>query len=335
MWGFGWPGYDAGRTLQQNLTSDGWDPDWIWAYKLNEYQEPEGIALPKLVLFNETIQNSRGNMRPIVLDEARAVTVIGFHHENDWAYWRDQLPQPSFYVPHCADPNPAPLPFANRPVGVLLTGRVSESVYPLRTRMCRMMKPGPIRSRLPRMLQGPTIAGTVRPHPGYVLQSHENIISQYCDYRRDLARARITLSCTSVESDALAKLFESMAEGCLVMSDLPDSPDFQASFGEAIVAIDRSMSDRQIAETVAWWSNHPREAEEKARLGYDRMVKGYTLAHYADRLVAILKNSVIRIPARNSALADWHVTFCSTVWSQGRAISGWNPYYISVNECVV
>ena len=35
---------------------------------------------------------------------------------------------------------------------------------------------------------------------------------------------------------------------------------------------------------------------------------------------------LIRIPARNSALADWHVTFRSTAWSQGRAISGWNPY---------
>lgn len=130
-------------------------------------------------------------------------------------------PEHCIRVYHTVDKYAVPEFSASERAGMLLSGAVLPSVYPLRWNLrCYWRRNG---SNLPGV--------TVRRHPGYnALGSHTP------QFLRDLAKFKVSICTSSIYGYSLRKIIESVACGCVVVTDLPVD-DALPEIDEALVRI--------------------------------------------------------------------------------------------------
>lgn len=261
--GIGWPGYDESKTVKQNLG----DADCAYVYKGKGLKGLEEYPV-RLAAFNEA-HEATNTVGEIV--DAKANLVV-FHHEQEYIrfqrsspYW----PTRFVHIPHCASR------FSeneDRPIDCLVTGVLSEKIYPLRCQMARLIKSG----RLP---------GEVRPHPGYRLKNVYECRKQHLEYLEHLSKAKIILACTSICRYELEKLIDAMASGALLITDLPNSDLFRNCFGDKIVQVLPDSLDEEIVRAVQWWLDHPKEARRRAWDAQDT-ARQFDLNYYARQILS-------------------------------------------------
>lgn len=199
--GVGWEGWNASSPTSHNILNMGWTPDLIWVYKPQDYIGLNALRIPRVITFNEA--NDEKKTREEV--EAAEPEFVFFHHRNDVTRWWNE----DFRIcniPHCA-PTDIIKPL-EKTIDCLSSGVQSKQVYPIRSQLHDLVATG----QLP---------GKVRKHPGYRLQSHDDIVRQYGEYAVDLGHSKIALCCTSIHKYFLAKLVEAAAAGCVIATDRP------------------------------------------------------------------------------------------------------------------
>jgi len=272
--GPGWPDYDVARPVQDNLARLMPDADVVLWYKplgTNEVPpliRPRELKVPACLRFNEAWWPWRRAMKEVI---ASGTELVICHHANDVRRFRrfrgvEPLVR---HVPHCAERTifePVALPQSERPIPVLLTGKVHRRTYPLRSRFERWIRSG----RLP---------GQVREHPTYELPTEADVLAQVQDYAHQLGQARIVVVDSSRYRYPLSKYTEAAMAGALVVGDMPESPP--PGFADFVVRIDPRASDRKILATVLRWLEDESARTERAERGRRILLARYTQEHYA------------------------------------------------------
>jgi hypothetical protein len=266
-WGPGWEGYDQTKSVTENLLKLDWEPDVLWFYKaegLIGVKEAPGV---KLVCFNEA--NDPKTLKEI--DEACADVVV-FHHESDMGRW--DIPQKKVHQLHCVSPEFfEDISIEDRQNDCMLTGAIAESIYP-------------VRARFQNLIQNGDIPGLIRKHPGYRLAGRQACTEQYMAYCAHLCRSKISLCCTSIYKYPLAKILESMAAGCLVVSDMPDDEEFKGNLGSYVVDVG-DLDSKGTADSINGmlynWGDPL--IGEMAAGGRDAVLSKYTTSNYATGII--------------------------------------------------
>lgn len=283
VWGPGWDGFDNSLTLGENVRRhfvDSWQPNVLWSYKLAGHHPGLGdLKVDRSVLcFNEAWDSDK--TWPDI-DAAKATHVV-FHHEPDFRLWENLL-QSRRIVPvkilHCVDPDyfrsvERTETMGYRNIPAIVTGVLARDIYPLRYAFAEEIRMG-------------HIPGRVRNHPGYRLDSLKSCQHQYLQYTGDLAHARVSLCCTSRHRYPLAKIVESMAAGCLVVTDYPEDTEWLDRLREFVIPVDawqdRATLSRIVNKTL---KDFP---AEKAAAGQRYVLDNMTTRHYAKALLNALK----------------------------------------------
>ena len=272
--GPGWPDYDLSRPVRENLERLMPDADLVLWYKPLGAQDvpalvrPRELKVPACLRFNEAWWPRRQAMKEVI---ASGTELVICHHANDVPRFRRFRGwQPLVrHIPHCAERSvfaPAALAQPQRPIPVLLTGKIQKRTYPLRYRLERLIRSG----RVP---------GEVRAHPSYDMETEAEALAQVQAYADHLGRAKIVVVDSSRYRYPLSKYTEAAMAGALVLGDVPESPP--PGFADFVVPIDRRASDRKIVETVSGWLENEPLRSHRAERGRQLVLARYTQEHYA------------------------------------------------------
>lgn len=282
VWGPGWDGWDDSATIAENCARR-FGPDWLevlWSYKAADHKPGVGAALRRsIVCFNEA--NDAAKTLPDI--RAAEATDVVFHHENDWRQWSPSLTAEGIRVHrlmHCIDPDyfravERPASIATRTIPSIVSGVQAPKIYPLRARFAKFIEEG----RLP---------GRVRKHPGYRLEDPHACRKQYLDYTRQLGISHVSLCCTSKHRYALAKIVESIAAGCVTVTDFPDDALWVRDLGQFVVRVQDTQTDENLITTVAT-AIEKGQYVDRAAEGQKWVLGNLTTDHYARGLLDILK----------------------------------------------
>lgn len=266
--GNGLLGYDESLSVSENLKRLQFAPAVVLAYKPEDHIQFREVKALKVVAYNEAWwPNDRAAKECI----QHAADLVVCHHENDLHRFR-KFNLNAVHIPHAVSPiftagDTATL----RPVPLLVTGVLSEKIYPLRTRVAAMIRSG-------------EIDGHVKRHPGYRLEDKASCERQYQDYASALRMARGVFVCSSIHRYALAKYVEAFASGCLVIGDMPDDSVFQGAFSWWLVRVHVHASDSRIADRIRQLSDDPENANRLAA-GGRKAAEQFSVERYANDFV--------------------------------------------------
>lgn len=169
---------------------------------------------------------------------------------------------------HTVDPSLVPSYTALNRQGCLLSGAVSN-VYPLRARLFKEA------SKLPET--------TVLRHPGY----HRHACATP-DFLKQLSRHKVSICTASIYGYLLRKVIESIACGCIVLTDLP-SDEVVPEVDMGCVRIHPDTPTKEIAGLLRhlcerYDPERQRFLAEKALLQFDYRTEGLRLASQIESL---------------------------------------------------
>ena len=283
--GVGWRDYDERQSLQENIRRICPHADAILWYKPDgntKERVPAIIAprrreIPAVCIYNEAWwpdQRAWKECKQVGTD------LVVYHHMNDSGQFGDL---PRVHVPHCAPSRLADYarPFADREIDVLVTGAMSERIYPVRTRIARL-------------IQTSQISGRVRRHPGYRLADLAACYSQYEDYGRELGNAKVVVCCGSRYLYGLAKYAEAAMAGAAIVGEL--TPDFESTLNPHIHAVHNTMSDERLVGIIreAIGDRHSGTHLQAAALQH------HALASYCDRVAGLIGGFAIGRASRSA-----------------------------------
>jgi len=245
-------------------------PDLVFWYKPLEMKGYENVGVPTVISYNElweidwsTAEITKSNSNLVVC-----------HHKNDMKNY-DHLKDKHIFVnnPHCIEKTIFKDYGLKKEYDVLFVGVVSDSIYPLRGRLYKVIQKIPNHKILK--------------HPGYRI---DDIDAQVVHYAKELNKAKIVVTCASKYMYALAKYSEVPACKSFLIADIPDERQqfFRSFMGE----VHNNYSEQQIINVINYWISHDKEREEKTKLGYDLTHKDYTQEHYAQRFVEAVNDKL-------------------------------------------
>lgn len=202
------------------------------------------------------------------------IRLVVIHHENDRPRMRavEDYGATLVHIPHGAHPMfaEAARPWSERS-GVLLTGVLNAQHYPLRQRWYELIASGRIK-------------GAYFRRPGNYTQSVEESDRLVREYATALGSCRVKLGCSSVWRYGLQHLSESALAGCAHVCDMPAcvAPGFE----RMIHAVQPDAHDDELVSAVEYALAH---AEELGTAAQAEAKANYTTAHYAERLVAAIR----------------------------------------------
>ncbi len=210
-----------------------------------------------------------------VVDECRkaGTRLVVCHHRNDFPRVEavKQYGARLVHIPHGASNQfyEASKPWSERS-GIILTGSLSRDHYPLRCRWKDLIDSGRIDGRYFR-----------RP-PNYTMNVSESDRLVY-EYANALGACRVKLGCSSVWRYGLQHISEAALAGCAHVCDLPDDlPDYS----KMMYAVDPNASDDVLVKAVERAMD---SAQEIGELAQSVAKDNFTTAHYAERLVGVIR----------------------------------------------
>jgi glycosyltransferase involved in cell wall biosynthesis len=262
-------GYDDGLSVSENLKRLQFAPEIVLAYKPLDMVQFRELKAIKTIAFNECYWSNDQAAKEAM---QAGVDFVICHHRCDLPRFH-KFNLDVIHIPHAVNPTvfTAGDKASERQIPLLVTGELSEDIYPLRTRVANL-----VRCKM--------LPGKVRRHPGYKLGSVLECEQQYANYAEALRSAKIVFVCGSKYKLPLAKYFEAFASGSLVMGDLPDDSVFQRAFSEWLVQFDMTSPPEEIIKSVNWFLSHP-EAMDRLAAGGCRAAQAFTTTEYAEKFV--------------------------------------------------
>lgn len=280
-WGNGWPGYDRGKSLNENLRVRGAEPyDALYVYKPGEHVGAEAFFGLRVIEYNE-MYDQRATRDEI---EAFSPHLVICHHENEMRTYND-LKCDLVHIPHMCNPDYFHPYGPNKTVDVVVVGNTEPaSFYPLRHKVRHQVLP---------ILQRWGFRTSVYTHPGYDIRdacSNESVTV----FAKAIASARIAVFCSGKPKTRYAKYTEVPFCGTAVAADIPDEEG--SWFREFVIEIDAHMTAQRIAETLAAHLNARTELSKRTAKGTE-LSKHLTVTMYAERArEAIVASYVKYIP---------------------------------------
>lgn len=205
------------------------------------------------------------------------VQMAVIHHENDRqrVAHAESCGTQVVHIPHCAHTMFRDAACSwNERSGIILTGSLNSTHYPLRRRWHDLIKSGRIR-------------GEYFHRPSNYTDSpdaSDDLVRRYAD---TLGRCRVKLGCSSLWRYPLQHYSEAAMSGCAHVADMPESVD--PDFAMMLHGIDPLASDAELISAVEYAEEN---AERIGSLAQRVAIRNYTVDHYAARLVSEIRESL-------------------------------------------
>ncbi len=265
------PGFPEWKNVPHSVKK--YNPDIIFWFKPLSMDGYNDIDTPKIISYNE-MYDFKNTSKEIIDSDSRLIIC---HLANDIPKYESLIKKNFIFknIPHSIEKTVFKDYNQKKIYDVLLTGVMSEKIYPLRCRVKNIIKDKKFKNFKVKIMN----------HPGYRIL---DVNSQVVDYAKEINKAKISITCSSIYKYALAKYSEIPACNSLLIADLPNErPDF---FNKFIVPIDISDSDNEIIEKIFYWLNNDDERILRSRMGMDLTLSEYTQEKYADKFYSITKD---------------------------------------------
>jgi len=270
--GHGWPGYDSGRTVSQNLANMGLSPDVLWVYQTAADHIHEGVRSVEAVrclLIYDAYETKKRKAEV----EAVEPQVIVHTHANDAKRLAKIAPRARrVHVPFGVDKATFYRPdYGERPIDCLVVGQTDPDTYPLRARWRRLVESG-------------AIPGEVRRMPSYRLEPAQ-CVRQYVEWGEHMRRAKIVLTGGSKYRYALQVYYAAAMCGCVVVADMPDDLVYRETLGVHQVAVDAGAIHDSLANTVKRLLRDDLAIRQRGLAARNTCLELYTTDIVAERFV--------------------------------------------------
>lgn len=184
-----------------------------------------------------------------------------------------------FNIPHCIENTIFKDYYQKKEYDIMLVGIFSRGIYPLRDRLYQLLMSGTLNPYKVKILK----------HPGYKIA---NVNEQVVNYAREINKAKIVLTCSSIYKYALSKYMEVPACNSLLVADIPH--DRSEIFRKYVVEIDMSWNNEKIIDVLKYWVSNDSARIERSKIGMDLINAEYTQERYVNQFYAIMKNCLDR-----------------------------------------
>jgi hypothetical protein len=266
------PGFDGWVDVPTSVEAH--RPDVLLWYKPLEMEDYERVAVPRVITYNEAwaVRQSTAEI------QGSGSRLVVFHHANDvpkYAHLPDDVRLT--HIPHCVETSVFRDYGEEKIYDVLLGGRLTRRRYPLRRRLAKILRRRELRRyRI-----------HVREHPGYDI---DDVDQQVVDFARELNRAKLVVSCSSIDRYAFAKYVEVPACRSLHVADAPVDPE--GFLRDTMVEIDPRDSSRKIAAVLERWINDDEMRERRTDAAFEKVRKERSQEHYADRFYRFVSSAI-------------------------------------------
>lgn len=203
------------------------------------------------------------------------------HHYNDIERFNDKL-DPKYKLvhnPHCAEIEVFKDYGHKKTIDVLLVGKVSGGVYPLRAKF---------KSSILKKLRKRGWNATMHVHPGYKKGGYDTIKRQVKSYAESINRAWIGVTCASDFHYALAKYIEIPMCKTLLCADLPK--ENQEWYRKWMLYISKDYDADKIISIIEPYLKDKKKLKERIELGYKMNMACRTQEDYARRFIKIAED---------------------------------------------
>ena len=200
-----WKGFCGCKNVDRE-----YKPDLVVWYKPLGMDGYDKIKAPKCLNYNE-MWDVDWTKSEIKTSDSRLVIC---HHFNDIERFNDKLDTKYKLVhnPHCAETQIFKDYGHDKTIDVLLVGKISASVYPLRAKF---------ENKILKMLRKKGYNATKHVHPGYIKPGYDSTKRQAKSYAESINRAKIAVTDASDYHYALAKYVEIPMVKTLLCADFP------------------------------------------------------------------------------------------------------------------
>ena len=268
FWGGGFPLYDDGATVEQNLVRryGSIHFDVIFVFGVVPNQELVNVSSKTAIMLREHECWDR-RCAPLIDGNNASIALFSYPHEivdyADMSARRVFAHSPhTAHVPYFYGGAESAAKQALRTTSVLLTGAQTPAVYTLRHRFSKLLH------NFDNALH--------YQHPGYEIwapnaptpddpdwDAVHPIEVEAAKYGHLMQRSKICVMDASVYKYALQKYAQAALAGCLIVGDIPH--DRAAQWRQFVVEVSVDASDDDLVHTIRWWLTHDNARLKRVR----------------------------------------------------------------------
>lgn len=270
--GPGWKGFAGCK----NVDSE-YKPDLVIWYKPLGMSDYSKIKAPKCLRYNE-MWNCNWTKSEIKTSDSQLVIC---HHYNDIERFNGKL-DPKYKLihnPHCAEKDVFKDYGHQKTIDVLLVGKVSPSVYPIRYKF---------EKRILKLLRKKGYNATKHVHPGYTKGGYNRIKRQVRSYAESINRAWIAVTDASDFHYALAKYVEIPMCKTLLCADYPR--ENQDWYRKWMLYISKDYNGEKIVNIIEPYLKDKERLKALIEKGYKMNMERRTQEDYARRFMRIAED---------------------------------------------
>ena len=296
--GKGWSNYIPTKSIERQINI--FKPNFIIWYKPLEYFF-RNIPIPTCIRYNE-MWDKKWTQKEI--NDSKSNLII-CHHKNDWEkykeLYKDKYNRQFVYIPHHANPEIFYNQYLNKDIDILIAGIVTENNYPLKFRLCQLLKKNLQKYKIHYLK-----------HPGYKIEDaySDKIQKEYANY---INRSKIVIACTSSYNYRLGKYVEIPMCGGVIVGDIPYEE--QDDFRKFVIEVNMQMTDKEIVNKISAHLEN-KEILLKYSLIGETWAQKYTTKKYVDELFYQLVSYIPhpKIYIISDEIKDNHPEFKNEKW---------------------
>jgi hypothetical protein len=188
-------------------------------------------------------------------------------------YYAERCPATKFlWTPHAVNPEVFRDYGLPKDYDVLLYGNVIAHTYPFRARLAMLLNRSDLRFRW-------------LAHPGYYPPNGLQVpgIVAGADLAREINKAWIAISTSSIYRCVMMKYYEIAASGALIAGDMPD--EGREIFGKDFLELRPEQTDEELLGAIHQALGDKKKLRARAKAAQKRIVRDYSTDAFAKRLL--------------------------------------------------
>ena len=274
-----WRNYDSSLSVYKNIKriyKNTREPDLVLVFlKDFEYKGLRNLHIPKCIRCNEMYSKVLGDK---LLDNK--IDLVICHHRNDMMAYNQRKDVSSIVfenIPHSVDTDVFRDYGEKKVYDILLAGSLVKRVYPFRHRLKNLINRNLKYKYKCKILEHPGY------RPGKLDKSKHRVLEEFS---REISKAKITLTCSSVYKYALTKYMEIPLSNSLIAADLPN--ERKNFFKSYVLELNPSSKDAVIEKKLAYFLDNTNERQELIDKGKSIIRRERNLDGYANKFIYIV-----------------------------------------------
>lgn len=278
--GRGWDNYNTDLTVDQNINiiyKDKKKPNVVLGFQYYRYKGFRDLKILKVSRADETYKE----VQTVKTLQDNKMDLVIFHHKNGMLSLqkRPEVKGIRFEnIPRIVNINLFKDYQEKRVYDILLVGRLDRKIYPFRCRLADIIERDWFKKYRCKILK----------HPGYSVSLGQDKDIVMRAYAKEVNRARLVVSCSSIYRYALSKFLEVPASFSVLASDLPDERrEFYSKF---VLELSHKDRDKELENKIVNFISNREQYRNYLMNGYNLVRDNMNPIKYADKFVRVVQD---------------------------------------------